>query len=109
MVGKLSICLVFLFFYMEKYMLKILYQNGSQKILFDVKGKCIKFELHNAIGDTPYTTKDWSLYKATTIFVDEQNKKYSYDHVSSLFGIKTYAIENLIAVVASGEYVDDND
>ena len=101
--------LVFLFFYMEKYMLKILYQNGSQKILFDVKGKCIKFELHNAIGDTPYTTKDWSLYKATTIFVDEQNKKYSYDHVSSLFGIKTYAIENLIAVVASGEYVDDND
>ena len=90
MVGKLSICLVFLFFYMEKYMLKILYQNGSQKILFDVKGKCIKFELHNAIGDTPYTTKDWSLYKATTIFVDEQNKKYSYDHVSSLFGIKTY-------------------
>jgi hypothetical protein len=94
---------------MEKYMLKILYQNGSQKILFDVKGKCIKFELHNAIGDTPYTTKDWSLYKATTIFVDEQNKKYSYDHVSSLFGIKTYAIENLIAVVASGEYVDDND
>lgn len=88
-------------------MLKILYQNGSQKILFDVKGKCIKFELHNAIGDTPYTTKDWSLYKATTIFVDEQNKKYSYDHVSSLFGIKTYAIENLIAVVASGEYVDD--
>lgn len=90
-------------------MLKILYQNGSQKILFDVKGKCIKFELHNAIGDTPYTTKDWSLYKATTIFVDEQNKKYSYDHVSSLFGIKTYAIENLIAVVASGEYVDDND
>ena len=90
-------------------MLKILYQNGSQKILFDVKGKCIKFELHNAIGDTPYTTKDWSLYKATTIFVDEQNKKYSYDHVSSLFGIKTYAIESLIAVVASGEYVDDND
>lgn len=90
-------------------MLKTLYQNGSQKILFDVKGKCIKFELHNAIGDTPYTTKDWSLYKATTIFVDEQNKKYSYDHVSSLFGIKTYAIENLIAVVASGEYVDDND
>ena len=88
-------------------MLKILYQNGSQKILFDVKGKCIKFELHNAIGDTPYTTKDWSLYKATTIFVDEQNKKYSYDHVSSLFGIKTYAIENLIVVVASGEYVDD--
>lgn len=87
-------------------MLKTLYQNGSQKILFDVKGKCIKFELHNAIGDTPYTTKDWSLYKATTIFVDEQNKKYSYDHVSSLFGIKTYAIENLIAVVASGEYVD---
>nr|DAP65375.1 MAG TPA: hypothetical protein [Caudoviricetes sp.] len=90
-------------------MLKTLYQNGSQKILFDVKGKCIKFELHNAIGDTPYTTKDWSLYKATTVFVDDQNKKYSYDHVSSLFGIKTYAIENLIAVVASGEYVDDND
>lgn len=87
-------------------MLKTLYQNGSQKILFDVKGKCIKFELHNAIGDTPYTNSDWSLYKATTIFVDEQNKKCSYDHVSSLFGIKTYAVENLIEVVASGEYVD---
>lgn len=28
------------------------------------------------------------------------------DHVSSLFGIKTYAIENLISTVASGEYVD---
>jgi hypothetical protein len=92
---------------MEKYMLKTLYQNGSQKILFDVKGKCIKFELHSAIGDTPYTTKDWSLYKATTVFVDEQNKKCLYDHVTSLFGIKTYAIENLITTVANGEYVDD--
>ena len=88
-------------------MLKTLYQNGSQKILFDVKGKCIKFELHNAIGDTPYTTKDWSLYKATTVFVDDQSKKCLYDHVTGLFGIKTYAIENLISTVASGEYVDD--
>jgi len=48
----------------------------------------------------------WSLYKATTVFVDDQNKKCVYDHVSSLFGIKTYAIENLISTVASGEYVD---
>lgn len=49
-------------------MLKTLYQNGSQKILFDVKGKCIKFELHNAIGDTPYTTKI-GLYTRLQLFL----------------------------------------
>ena len=92
---------------MEKCMLKTLYQSGSYKVLFEVRGNCIKFELHVAFGDTPYLKNDWSLYKVTTVFVNSQNVSQVCKHIEALFDLKTYVIENLVSAVASGEYVDD--
>lgn len=88
-------------------MLKLLYHNGSYKILFEVKGSCIKFELHAAFGDKPYSKNDWSLYKATTVFVNKQNAGEVCDYLYDMFDIGTYAIKNLVYTVANGEYVDD--